>query len=274
MGTVFEAFLAGGDLAHLEAVAATVEDEVRRLEAVLSAFDPASEVYRLNREAVARAVRVSVELWELLAACEQYRERTDGMFDITAGSDPGTGLLPTRLTLDRADRTVRYASPGVRVDLGGIGKGYALDRAGELLRRFAVENALLHGGTSSVLAVGSHPRPVDVRNPAADGVTPLGRVELAGRGLSCSAARHPGQEVSDIRDPTTCRPVAGNSACVVLAPTATGAEVLSTALLGMGRTRAITYLDRTSWPNARIAWVTESRLEWLAGDSPVRGVTP
>jgi thiamine biosynthesis lipoprotein len=262
MGTAFELFLLGDDAEHLEAVGAAVEDEVRRLESALSVFDPAGEVYRVNHTAADRAVRVDVELWELLTLCEQFRTRTDGTFDVTACSDPVALRVPHRLILDPDNRTVQFATAGVRIDLGGIAKGYAIDRAGALLQQFSVTNALLNGGTSSLLARGDSPWPVDVRDPAAHDRPPVGRVLLANRAFSCSAVRHPGQQVSDVRDAATGAALTGQAACVVLAPTATMAEALSTALLGMGRERAVEYLERKLWPTARVAWITDGQLEW------------
>ena len=94
--------------------------------------------------------------------CERERLRTQGFFDIALGSP---------LRLDEAARTVRFSEPGTLIDLGGVGKGYALDRAGELLRRFGVECALLNAGTSSLLAVGRHPSGAPGPSPSATRTT-------------------------------------------------------------------------------------------------------
>ncbi len=266
MACRFGVMLGGDDGEHLEAVAAAVEDEVRRLEAVLSRFDPSAEVRRLNRDAAAGPVRLSVELFDLLVACDRYRERTDGAFDVTAGS-PHDVPHP-RLLFDPVRRAVRFAADGVRVDHGGIGKGFALDRAAELVRRFGVERALLDAGTSSVLAIGEWP--IDVRDPLRPYSPPVDTLTLADNALSCSAIRHPGQPVSDILDAHTGRPLDGAATCAVVAGTATDAEVLSTALLSMGRERAVRYLERDRWPGARVGWIdppadpsSSPRLDWL-----------
>ena len=103
MGTAFEAFLGGADGEHLEAVLGALEDESRRLEGVLSRFDPASEISRINRDL--RPVRLDIEVWGLLAACDEYRRRTDGYFDVTGGQG---------MELDPTARTVRRASPAAR----------------------------------------------------------------------------------------------------------------------------------------------------------------
>ena len=109
MGTFFEVFLAGDDEEHLEAVAAAVLDEVRRLERLLSRFDPASEIARINREAGRRPVRVDADLWDILCRCREYRRATGGFFDVTAAS--GRSAQGDALVLDDERRTVRFAGP-------------------------------------------------------------------------------------------------------------------------------------------------------------------
>jgi thiamine biosynthesis lipoprotein len=274
MGTYFEVVLAGDDDAHLQDVASAALDEVARLEGLLSHFDPASEVARINREAGQRPVRVDYEVWDILCTCREYRRKTGGFFDVTATSrargERGTGDGP--FILDEERRTVRFGRPGLGIDLGGLGKGYALDRAAEIVRRFDVTCGLLHGGTSSVLAVGRHPDgrpwPVGVRDPFGDDLSAaIAQVPLAGQGFSCSAAPAPGQAESDIIDPHRGTALTEQAACVVIAPTALEAEVLSTACLGMGKTRAARYLENNARPGLFIGWIDRlggrPKLGWL-----------
>src|SRR5262245_21352688 len=153
MGTRFEALLVGHDEEHLEAVAVAVIEEIIRLEGVLSRFDPRSEIARINREAGHAPVRVDREVFALLERCERARRSTDGFFDVTAyAHSPGAA---SDLRLDVEICAVQFAGPGEALDLGGVGKGYALDRGREIMLRFGVTCGLLHGGTSSVLAVGA-----------------------------------------------------------------------------------------------------------------------
>jgi thiamine biosynthesis lipoprotein len=124
--------------------------------------------------------------------------------------------------------------------------------------RFGVSCGLLHGGTSSVLALGAPPQGhgwfVDIRHPLTPAAAPVARVELRDCGFSCSAVRHPGQERSDVVNPRTGEPLIGNAACLVLAPSATEAEVFSTAFLAMGRGRATSYIKNRSWPGTKAGW--------------------
>jgi FAD:protein FMN transferase len=276
MATQFELELIGPDAEHLEAVAAAIEDEIRRLEKLLSRHNPASEVSRINRGAAAAPLKVDADVWQLLTACEEFRHATDGFFDVTAAEAPPVDSLAAsvpRLLLDPDRQTVRFYSTDVSIDFGAVGKGYALDRVRELIARFGVSSALVSGGSSSIVAVG---RPaggawtVDVRHPADEGAPPVGRVELVDRSLSCSAAIRPGQVVSDIIDPHTQRPLVGKDAVVVLAPSGVAAEALSTALLAMGSIRAVEYLGRSQWTKVEqidAAWIDGSaaspNLKWL-----------
>ena len=176
----------------------------------------------------------------MLAEAEHCRQATDGFFDVTAAPRTASAAQATARSLLLNDRrqTVRFSSAEVAIDLGGIGKGFALDRAKHLLARYGVEIALLSAGTSSILAVG---RPaagevwsVDVRHPADDAAGPIGRVELVDRSLSCSATLRPGQTVSDIVDPHTRLPLAGGEAVVVLASTGVWAELAVDVTFGDG----------------------------------------
>jgi thiamine biosynthesis lipoprotein len=235
---------------------------------LLSRHDPASEISRINRGAAVGPLKVDADVWQLLTACEKFRHVTDGFFDISAAvptdMPPAESLAAAapRLLLDPDRRTVRFYSTDVAIDLGGIGKGFALDRAREILARFGVNSALISGGTSSILAVG---RPsagrawtVDIRNPAHDEAPPVDRLDLVDRSLSCSSAVRPGQVVSDIIDPHTQQPLVGMDAALVLAPSGVAAEALSTGLLAMGPLRAVEYLGRSEWTK-----VDEIAAAWL-----------
>jgi thiamine biosynthesis lipoprotein len=279
MGTSFEALLVGerdDDVAHFSAVARTLWEEVARVERTLSRFDPAAEVARLNREAASRPVRASVELLEVLLACRQFRQLTGGYFDVALGAARSPGAIE----IDPDRRTIRFAHPGIRLDFGAFGKGYALDRLRPILQEHGVTRALLHGGTSSVLAVGTGPdgQPwrVGLRDPyyaeAAERDRPLEfeQLQLADCALSCSAVFGDGATsaaASDLIDPTTGLPLASQAACVVLARSAAAAEVWSTACLAMGRERAAEHLGAASIQPLRVGWISKAngtpRVDWL-----------
>jgi thiamine biosynthesis lipoprotein len=270
MGTWFSATLVGDDVEHLAAVAEAVLDEVERIERLLSRFDPRSEIARINREAGGGAVFVDREILGILLTCRAAWERTDGYFDVTAGR--GTSAA---VAIDAQARTIRFEHPGVAIDLGGIGKGYALDRGAEIVRAHGVESAFLHGGTSSVLAFGSdencRPWSVTVRDPFGPvaSAAELFRIDVDGCGFSCSATRGASQAVSDVVDPHRGSPLEGRSACVVLARDATQAEVFSTALLCTGKALAFEHVARyRDGALLHVAWVESPHdrpvWDWLA----------
>jgi len=172
MGTRFELVLHADDPLRLRAAGEEAVREILALHRGLSAFDRASDVSRLNREAAARPVRIDTRLFDLLLLCRDLWRDTRGAFDVTIG--PMMKALGFRgrahdshacaqarasvgfkhVELDEAAQTVRYTRQGVEIDLGGVGKGFALDCAAEVLRDSGVENAFLHGGASTSIAIG------------------------------------------------------------------------------------------------------------------------
>src|ERR1051326_3524368 len=154
MGSTFSVALYGEDRIKMEAAADAALDEVRRLDELLSNYKPSSEWSQVNQNAAARPVRVSPELFQLLADCVQYSRESEGAFDISVGPlmkvwgfYKGSGHLPHKpeiqaaltrtgyghIQLDRVAQTVKFDQPGVELDPGGIGKGYAVDRMVDVL---------------------------------------------------------------------------------------------------------------------------------------------
>lgn len=246
MATRFEVILRGEDEQHLEAVAVAVCEEIQRLDGVLSRFHPGSEIARVNREAGQKAVRVDREIFALLMRCEQARALTNGYFDMAAATG-GAGI-----ELNAATCSVQFTKSATQIDLGAIGKGYALDCGIEILSRFGIATALLNGGTSSVRATGES-WTIDVRHPLLPERI-VQRLALTNQALSCSAARHPAQAISDVVNPLTCAPLIGDDACLVLTASATDAEIFSTALLAMGKQAAQQYLVTAACRELQVHW--------------------
>lgn len=318
MGSLFEVWLCGEDPEHLAAVGEAVLDDCERVELLLSRFDPAAELARVNRQAGTAPVLVSYELFDILQDCARYWALTDGFFDITVGgiahetarrsgqnlvgtADGHTGGAAFRpahgpagfadvVRLDPQRRTVSFLTADVALDLGGFGKGYALDSAFGRLAEFGVESAFAHGGTSSAVARGSRGEErwqVGIRNPFhPDAEDDLAQIELCDAALSSSAALSsdvpasdgstsdaPSTDVpaSDVINPATGQLLIQQTGCSVVAPTASLAEVLSTAVLAMGKQRAVAYLGREEpWLQlCRVAWIEQAgdavSLEWLTG---------
>ena len=175
MASDFEVSFNRGQYPQAAEAALAALDEVERLESVLSAFQSKSEISRINREAAQNTVTTSPEVWNLLKLCQQLSMETDGAVDITAstlwrlwGFAKREGKVPPQeeitaalqnvgrqyMKFDNALQSVRFTKPGVEISLGCIGKGAAIDSAVNKLRDLEVEHALLHGGRSSILAIG------------------------------------------------------------------------------------------------------------------------
>jgi thiamine biosynthesis lipoprotein len=264
MATTFEVLLPfGSPLAHPAAEAAL--DRIDELEDQLTVYRDHSEVSRLNATAGDRPVEVEQNLFDLIEFAAHVTRQTHGAFDIATGAlikawgfYRREGRVPTPaeraaamsrtgtrfLALDRDRRTLRYLRPGLEINLGGIGKGYALDRAAELLvADWGASSALLHGGSSSVRAVGTPPGqprgwPVVIKHPW-DADRRLGTLYLAGRAMGTSAAtfqhfEYNGRKLGHLLDPRTGWPAEGLEQVSVIAPTAAEADALSTAFFVLG----------------------------------------
>ncbi|HSR68230.1 MAG TPA: FAD:protein FMN transferase [Acidobacteriota bacterium] len=204
----FELVLAGEDLIRLRAVGEEALQEIESLGRKLNFFSPSSLLSRLNRQASAAPVAVDARLYQLLALCRHLHRETEGAFDPTVsplleawgfwrreGRRPSPSELGAALDrvgfhkvlMDDRKRTVRLTG-GATLNLSSIAKGYALDCAAEILREYGVERALLHGGTSSVLALDA-PAPsgwrVEIADPR-DKQRGLLRLHLRRQALSAS----------------------------------------------------------------------------------------
>lgn len=227
MRTRFECVLHGEDAALLRAAGEAALAEIRATERILSRFAPAAETARLNAAAASHACRVSAGMWETLDCCRRLLTDTGGAFDAAAATPPGFAAVE----LDDAARTVRFRHPRIALDFGGIGKGVALDRAAAVLREAGVAAALLHGGTSSVLALGAPPDApawrIEIADPGADGRA-LAGVELRDAALGVSSRAR-------ALDPRDGSPAAGPTRlAVVRASSAAEADAWATALLLRG----------------------------------------
>ena len=271
MATRFEILLYGEREADLRAAGEQALDEVDRLESQLSLYRPASEIATVNRLAARQPVRVSPPVFELLSLAQRLYQETAGAFDITIGPlvrcwgfMGGTGSLPTEkavtearnlvgmnhVKLDPAECTVRFDRDGVMLDLGAIGKGYAIDSAVQILRDCGITSALLHGGTSTTYALGTPPAAtawkIELPGVPEIELKPVA-VELRDEAISVSAVWgrsfiSGGTSYGHVLDPRTGQPVAGALCTAVGLPSATETDAFSTALLvaaGTGQASAI-----------------------------------
>jgi FAD:protein FMN transferase len=280
MATRFEIVLYGDNPVALRAAGEEAIEEIHRLEAQLSLYRPSSEIAHVNARAAREPVRVTPGVFALLELAQKLTRESSGAFDITIaplvrcwGFMGGSGKIPaaTELAdvrakvgmhlvhLNRQDFTIRFATEGVMLDLGAIGKGYAIDCASEILREAGVASGLLHSGTSTVSAIGTPSdedgwkiaidNPANRTAPAAvadsrvqsrEGHKPLTTILLKDESLSVSAVwgksfQADTQTLGHVLDPRTGLPVTGAVLAAVVLPSATETDALSTALLTLGR---------------------------------------
>jgi len=253
MATTFEVIVVVDDEKYSRQAAAAAFEEVNRLEAELSRFIPNSDISRINNLPANRPLILGLDTFECLKlSCRIYNE-TGGAFDVTIGpllscwrSADGGHSQPSEQELDNARRrtgtnllklnedehTVELSVAGVQVDLGGIGKGYAVDKMAELLREWSINTALISGGYSSVRALDGPAEtngwPLTLSNPA-NRKEILARLNLQNRALGSSGIK----KGRHIIDPRTMQPVKGRYAAWSSAPDAATADALSTAFMIM-----------------------------------------
>jgi thiamine biosynthesis lipoprotein len=273
MGSYFEVRL-GAKVPGAAELAGQALDRIDELESQLTVYRDDSEVSRLNATAHLGPVEVEPGLFQLLGLALSLGEATGGAYDVTTGAlsqawgffkgpkrvpDPET-LADARartgqhhVRLDPESRSVHFARPGVAINFGSIGKGYAIDQAAGVIRDYWwPTSALIHGGRSSLYALGSPPGTlggrweVAVRNPFQP-ETPLGVLRLRNRGMGTSGTDFQRFEVEGrvyghILDPRTGEPALGPASVTVLAPTAAEADALSTAFYLLGPEAAAAYV--------------------------------
>ena len=269
MGSTFSIILYGHNRVGMEEAVKSAFDEVGRIEGMLSGYRPDSEWSEVNRRAGQQAVRVSSELFRLLTCCLEYSRQSEGAFDITVGPllrawgfFKETGHLPeeaeltaalTRVgyrhvRLDPETQTVQYENAGMEINAGGIGKGYAVDRAVEILRSSGFETALVAGAGSSIYGLGAPPSEsrgwrVDIPDPK-NPRQPIERVFLKDMSISTSGNYEKsfwegGRIYSHIMDPRTGYPAAGVALVSVVAPQALDSEAWTKPCFILGREWAV-----------------------------------
>jgi thiamine biosynthesis lipoprotein len=255
MATTYEILIRQDDTSYARQAAQAAFEELDRLEAELSRFIENSDISRINNLPAGRRLQIGLATFECLQLSVKLHTETKGGFDITIGSllqcwlnEDKSPRVPSEeqlcialqhtgahlLILDEAALTVELLVSPLRIDLGGFGKGYALDQMAELLREWSINTALLHGGFSSVLALDAPPGakgwPLTLSSPGS-GRRTLARLDLRNRAVSGSGV----QKGQHIIDPRTGRPVEANCAAWAATGDAATADALSTAFMVMSR---------------------------------------
>jgi len=264
MGATFTVAAYGEQRGPLASAIKAAFDEVRRIDHFLSNYRAESELSRINREASSGAVRISPEMASLLAHCFAFSRQSEGGFDVTVGPlmetwgfFKGSGRLPSawdiararekigyqHVALDPDKRTIRFLRAGVKLDPGGIGKGYAVDRMVAVLRQAGVQRAFLSAGSSSLYALGAPPDEprgwyVRIRDPKNPDET-AAEVYLKNESLSTSGFyekffKVDGKIYSHIMDPRTGMPAEGVLTVSVVSEKTIDSEAWSTGFFVNG----------------------------------------
>ena len=240
-------------------------DEVGRIERMLSVFRFDSRIQYINLTAHEDPVRLDKELFDLFSLCVRLTEETGGAVDITSGClwkawgfAQRQGGIPSAeeldhalehtgwqfLELDEAAQTIRFKKQGIELNFGCVGKGFALDIAAKKLRHHAVDRFLCSGGLSSILASGQGWK-IGIAHPLRPGQRlrelALNDIAVSTSGSQKQFFRHGGRRYSHLIDPRTGHPAEGVLTATVFAPTATLAELLSTAFFVLGAQKAAEY---------------------------------
>jgi FAD:protein FMN transferase len=269
MGTRITVELWSDDEAAGQAAIDAVMDEMRHIDATMSVYIPTSEVSKVNAEAAEHPVKISKELFDLLRTAVDYSVLTEGAFDITYASvgylyDFRAHVRPTEeqikkalpsvdyrnLKFDPAALTVQFMHPGMRIDLGGIAKGYSVDCGIEVLQKRGITHALVTAGGDSRIIGDRFGKPwmVGIRHPDHEDQVIL-RLPLSDTAISTSGDYERffdegGVRYHHIIDPRTGHSASRVRSATVLAPTATRTDGLSKTAFVLGPEEALKIYNR------------------------------
>lgn len=229
MAATFDIFIVHRDALYAEQAARAAFEELDRIEANLSRFIENSDVSRINALGSKHPLQIGLSTFECLQISIEMSNQTHGAFDITFGSlHRGRNLLK----LNEPEHTIELQKVGIRIDLGAVGKGYAVDKMGQVLGDWSIDAALISAGQSSILPIGTPAGmpgwPLTLSDPA-DYSKLLVKMTLTGQALSASGIR----KGLHIINPRSGKPVRSRLAAWATAKTAAAADALSTAFMVM-----------------------------------------
>jgi len=264
MATIYEIFIVTEDAGYAQQAAYAAFNELDRLEQELSRFLPNSDITRINHLAAQQALCLGLDAFECLKLSRRISEETNGAFDVTIGPLMQCWLNPdktlrspsaeelakarrnigmTLLELDEAQHTVTLQASPMHVDLGAVGKGYAVEVMTNLLHEWDIEIALIHGGRSSVFALGAPPEksgwPLTLSHPMRPGEI-LNHLALCNQAISGSGL----QKGQHIINPRTGQPLSGKRATWAITPDAATSDAISTAFMNMTPEEIAAYCEQ------------------------------
>jgi thiamine biosynthesis lipoprotein len=247
-----------------------VLDEMRHIDETMSTYKPTSEVSQVNAKAADGPMHISKELFDLLTTASQYSEITDGAFDITYASvgylydfrkhvRPDDAEIAQALPavnyrhviLDPGNQTVRFSQKGVRIDLGGIAKGYSVDRGIDVLKALGYTRAYVGAGGDSRIIGDRFGKPwmVGIRDPMKGEGNVIARIPLVDAAISTSGDyerffEEKGVRYHHIIDPHTGHSASKVRSATVIGPYATRTDGLSKTAFVLGPDKALEIYNR------------------------------
>ena len=279
MGCVYTIVVYADDMAPPRLGVKAAFDEIDRIDRLMSHYKPDSELSRVNREAAKSPMEVEPELFDFIVECLRYSHESDGASDITVGPlmkawgfFRGEGRLPSEaelvearsrvgyqhVKLNRKEKTIFLDKVGVELDLGGIAKGYAVDRAIEVLKKHGISAALVSAGGSTISTLGAPPGkaaweveiqdPLDQRKIATS--VPLKNQTLSVSGGYGAFFELAGARYSHIMDPRTGRPVQGVLSVAVITNDGMSGDALDNVFYVLGMEKSQQRLR--GWPGVTV----------------------
>jgi thiamine biosynthesis lipoprotein len=287
MGTRCDVELWTEDHLKGEAAISAVFDEMRRIDNEFSTFKPESEVSRVNAGAAKAPMRISKELFDLIETSIDYSKLTRGTFDITYASvgymynypehvRPSDAQIAAALPesnyrhvhLDAAAQTVYFDHGGVRIDFGGIGKGYAVDRGIAVLQRLGVTRAMVNAGGDSRIIGDRFGKPwiIGIKDPD-DGTRTILHIPLTDAAFSTSGDYERffdegGVRYHHILDPRTGKSPHVVRSVTIIGPYATRTDALTKSVFVMGAKEGIAFIN--TLPDIDAVAVTPDRKIWYS----------
>ena len=271
MGTSVRVELWHEDGVEGKAAIAAVMEDMRRIDRSMSPFIPSSELSRVNQRAASRPVAISQELFDLITRSLEVSKLTEGAFDITFSSvgylyDYRRHIKPTEaeirrvlpavnyrhLHLDRRHSTIRFGRPGMRIDLGGIAKGYAVDSGIDLLKKRGITHALVTAGGDSRILGDRRGRPwmIGIRDPRRRddmvAVLPLNDTAVSTSGDYERYFEADGVRYHHIINPKTGHSASEVRSATIIASDATTTDGLSTGVFVLGLEKGMALVESLS----------------------------
>lgn len=264
MGTVVEITLVGKDEARLNVAAETAFGEIKRLEGLMSHYKEDSDVGRINAAAGKEAVHVSSETFEVIEAALEVSRLSNGAFDVTMGvlgkvwhftkDDKGAMIPPSReevkkplqlvdyrqIILDKEHSAVKLARKGMKINMGGVAKGYIVGRAAAVLKKNGVKRGIIHAGGDMIVfnEIDVSSRIIGIQDPRSKDKM-IGTLKISNAAIASSGDYErffikDGKRYHHIMDPSTGFPADKSMAVTIVAKNPTFADALSTAVFVMG----------------------------------------